>query len=127
MCDRIQEGGTQSTNNLKDKTFYFEKANGKIQLERSQKYFNQIHGEVSQLKRGNFDVYTGKNVPFYVETVIFDENFQQQILTQIEFFFRQSVVLELLNPRVQRGEKLYQEGCWKKTFFIKKRKKEKRG
>ena len=75
MCYRIWEGGTQSANVLKDKTFYFEKANWKILLKRSHKYFSLTQGEVSQLKRVNFDVNGGKNVPLFVENVIFDENF----------------------------------------------------
>ena len=75
MRDRISEKGTESTNILKDKTSYFEKANGKIELKRSQKYFYQIQGQVSQLKRVSLYICNGKNLPLYVETVTFDENF----------------------------------------------------
>ena len=88
----------QSINDvLKDKKFYLEKANGKIQLKRSQKYFYQIQGHMfcTQLRRLDFVVYFGKNVPLYVETVTFDENFWQKILPRIEFFFRRAVVPEL--------------------------------
>ena len=105
---------------------HFEKLNGKILLKRSPKYFYQIQGQLSQLKGANFDVYTGKNVPVYVETATFEENFQEHILTGIEFLFRWAVVPELLTPKGQRGEKLYQKGGWKKNFKKKKRKKEKR-
>ena len=43
----------------------------------SRKYFYQIQGQMfcTQLKRGDFVIYFGKNVPLYVETVTFDENF----------------------------------------------------
>ena len=53
-----------------DKKFYLEKANGKIQFKRSYKYFYQIQGQMfcTQLKRVDFIVYFGKNVPLYVET-----------------------------------------------------------
>ena len=117
MCQRIQEGGSQSNNILEFETFYFEKEYGKIQLKRSQKYFPQIQGQVSQLKRVNFDVHTGKNVQLYVETVTFDEIFQQYILTQIDFFLRWAVVPELFTLRIKRGEKLYEKGEWNKKFF----------
>ena len=56
----------QSINDvLKDKEFYLEKANGKIQLKRSHKYFYQIQGQMlcTQLKRVKFVVYFGRNVP----------------------------------------------------------------
>ena len=46
----------------------------------------------------------------------FDEKFQKQILPQIEFFFRRTVVSESSKSsvqRVQRGAKLYQHGGWK--------------
>ena len=105
----------QSINDvLKDRKFYLEKANGKIQSKRLHKYFHQIQGQMfcTQLKRVDFVVYFGKNVPLYVETVMFDENFWQQILPRIEFFFRRAVVPELLTRRVQRGQKLYQHGGW---------------
>ena len=75
MCERISEKGTESINILKDKRFYFEKTNGKIELKRSQKYFYQIQGQVSQLKGVSLYICNGKNVPLYVETVTFDENF----------------------------------------------------
>ena len=122
MCDRIQEEGTESTNILKDKTFYFEKANGQIELKRSQIFLSNSRTSVA-IKESQFCVYTGKNAPLYVETVTFDENLQQHILTQIEFFFRWAVLPELLTRRVQRGEKLYQQGEWKENFFKKKKEK----
>ena len=59
----------QSINDvLKDKKFYLEKVNGKIQLKRSHKYFYQIQGQMfcSRLKRVDFVVYFGKNVPLHV-------------------------------------------------------------
>ena len=94
-----------------------EKAKGKIQLKSSHKYFYQIQGQMfcTQLKRLGFDVCFRKNVPLqlYVETVMFDEYFWQQILPQIEFFFRSTVVPKLFTPRFQEGEKLYQHGGWK--------------
>ena len=68
----------QSINDvLKDKKLYSEKANLKIQLKRSHKYFYQIQGQriCTKLKRVDFVVYFGKNVPLYVETITFDENF----------------------------------------------------
>ena len=101
-------------NILKYKKFYLEKANGKIQLKRSQKYFYQIQGEMfcTQLRRVDFVVYFGKNVPLYVETLTFDEHFLVQVLPRIEFFFRRAVVPGLFTRRVQRGEKLFQHG-WK--------------
>ena len=37
-------------------------------------------------------IYFGKNVPLYVESVMFDESFWQQIFSRIEFFFRRAVV-----------------------------------
>ena len=40
----------------------------------------------SQLKKVNFVVCFGKNVPLYVDTVMFDENFPQQVLPRIEIF-----------------------------------------
>ena len=40
----------------------------------------------SQLKKVNFVVCFGKNVPLYVDTVMFDENFRQQVLPRIEIF-----------------------------------------
>ena len=57
--------------------------------------FYQIQGQMfcTLLKRVNFVVYFGKNVTLYVETVTFDEKFWQQILPQIEFFFRRAAVL----------------------------------
>ena len=61
----------QSINDvLKDKKFCLEKANGKIQLKMSHKYFYQIQGQMlcTQLKRVNFAVYFGKNVPLHVGT-----------------------------------------------------------
>ena len=39
---------------------------------------------------------------------MFDENFWQQILLQIEFFFRRGAVPELFTHKVERGKKLYQ-------------------
>ena len=67
---------------LKYKKFYLEKANWKIQLKKSHKYFYQIRGQMfcTQLKRLYFAVYFGKNVPLYVEIVTFEENFWQQNL-----------------------------------------------
>ena len=59
----------------------------------------------TQLKRVDFVVCFGKNVPLYVETVTFDENFWQQILPRIEVFFKRAVVPELFTLRVQRGDK----------------------
>ena len=106
----------QSINDvLKVKKFYLEKANGKSQLKRSHKYFYQIQGQLfcTQLKRVDFVVYFGKNVPLYVEIVKFDENFWQQILPRIEYFFIRAIVPKLVTRRVQRGEKLYQHGGWK--------------
>ena len=106
----------QSINDvLEDKEFYLEKANGKIQLKRSHKYFYQIQGQMlcTQLKRVKFVVYSGRNVPLHVVTVTFDENVWLQILPRIEFFFRRAVFPELFTRRVQRGEKLYQHGGWK--------------
>ena len=67
----------------------------------------------TQLKRVDFVIHLGKNVPLYVKTVTFDEHFWQQILPRIEFFFRRAVVPELFTRRVERGEKLYQHGGWK--------------
>ena len=96
----------QSINDvLRDKKFYLEKANGKIQLKRSHKYYYQIQGQMfcTQLKRVDFVVYFRKNVPLYVETVTFDETFWQQILPHIEFFFRRAVVPELFT---RRGEEV---------------------
>ena len=92
-----------------------EKANGKIQLKRSHKYFYQIQGQMfsTQLKRVNFLVYFGKNVPLYDGTIKFDENFWEQILPRTEFFFRRAVFPELFTRRVQRGQKLYQHSGWK--------------
>ena len=61
----------QSINDVsKDKKCYSEKANGKIQLKSSHKYFFQIQGQMfcTQLSRVDFVVYFGKNVPLYVET-----------------------------------------------------------
>ena len=100
---------------LKDKKFHLEKANGKSQLKRSHKYFYQIQGQLfcTQLKRVDFIVYFGKNVPLYVEIVKFDENFWQQILPRIECFFRRAIVPKLVTRRVQRGEKLHQHSDWK--------------
>ena len=66
----------------------------------------------AQLKRVDFAILE-KNVPLYVATVTFDENFWEQILAPIEFFFRRAVVPELFIHRVQRSEKLYQHGGWK--------------
>ena len=74
----------QSINDfLKDKKFYLEKANGKIQLKRSHKYFYQIQGQMfcTKLKRVNFVVYFGKNVPLYVETVTFNESLARNFTT----------------------------------------------
>ena len=55
---------------MKDKKFYLEKANGKIQLKMSHKYFYQVQGQMfcTQLKRVDFAVYFGKNVPLHVGT-----------------------------------------------------------
>ena len=66
---------------------YLEKANGEILLRSSLKFFDCIEGQMfcSQLKKVNFVVYFGRNVPLYVENVVFDENFRQQILRLIEF------------------------------------------
>ena len=63
------------------------KANGEILLRSSLKFFDCIEGQMfcSQLKKVNFVVYFGRNVPLYVENVVFDENFRQQILRLIEF------------------------------------------
>ena len=66
----------------------------------------------AQLKTVDFAILE-KNVPLYVATVMFDENFWEQILGQIEFFFWRAVVPELFTHRVQRSEKLYQHGGWK--------------
>ena len=84
-------------------------------MKKSHKYFYQIQGQMfcTQLKRVDFVIHFGKNVPLYVKTVTFDEHFWQQILPRIEFFFRRAVVPELFTRRVERGEKLYQHGGWK--------------
>ena len=66
----------------------------------------------AQLKRVDFAILE-KNVPLYVATVTSDENFWEQILARIEFFFRRAVVPELFTYRAQRSEKLYQHGDWK--------------
>ena len=53
----------QSINDVfKDRKFYLERANGKIQLKRSHKYFYQIQGQVfcTQSKRVDFVVYFEK-------------------------------------------------------------------
>ena len=50
----------QSINDVfKDRKFYLERANGKIQLKRSHKYFYQIRGQMfcTQSKRVDFVVY----------------------------------------------------------------------
>ena len=73
----------QSVNDvLKDKKAYLEKANGKIQLKRSHKYFYQIQGQTfyTKSRRVNFIVCFRKNVPLYVDTVRFDEKSRQHVL-----------------------------------------------
>ena len=68
----------------------------------SRKYFYQIQGQMfcTQLKRGDFVVYFGKNVPLYVETVTFDENFLATHFTTTWVFFRGAVVPELFTRKI---------------------------
>ena len=79
----------QSINDvLEDKKFYLKKASGKIQFKRSHKYFYHIQGQMfcTQLKRVDFVVYFGKNVPLYLETVTSDENFGNKFYHKLRFF-----------------------------------------
>ena len=91
---------------MKDKKIYLEKANEKIQLIRSYKYFYRTQGEMfcTQLKRVDLAVHCGKNVPPYAQTVTFNKNFWHYVLPRIEFSFRRAAVPELFTRKVQRGE-----------------------
>ena len=78
----------QSINDvLKDKKLYLEKANDKIQLKRSHKYFYRIQGQIfrTQLKRVNFVAYFGKNVPLYVETITLMKIFGNKFYHKLSF------------------------------------------
>ena len=101
---------------LKDKSFYLRKKDGSICLKESHSYYYQIQGQMfcSQLKRVDFVVWFGNDLPLHVQTVTFYEKFWQKALPRIDYFYRRALVPELFTLRVSRGEKLYQHGGWKK-------------
>ena len=101
---------------LQDKRFYLHKKDGNICLKENHSYYYQIQGQMfcSQLKRVDFVVWFGNDLPLHVQTVTFDDKFWQKALPSIDYFYRRALVPELFTLRVSRGEKLYQHGGWKK-------------
>lgn len=54
-----------------------------------------------------------ENVPQYVESDTFDENFWKQISTQIDFFSEGGLFLRIFFCRVQKDEIWYKHHGWK--------------
>ena len=78
-------------------------------------YYYQIEGQMfcTGLTIVDFVVWFGYLLPFYTETVKFDERFWHKALPRIDQFYRRAFVPELFTHRIERGETLYQHGGWK--------------
>ena len=75
---------------LQDKSFYLHKKDGIICLKENHSYYYQIQGQMfcSQLKRVDFVVWFGNDLPLHVQTVTFDDKFWKKALPRIDYFYR---------------------------------------
>ena len=88
-----------------------------VELKKNHVYYYQIQGQMfcSGLRKVDLVVWFGDNQPLFIQSIIYDEHFDQNsILPQLNFFYRRAVLPEFFTKHSKRGLKLYLHGGWEK-------------